>query len=59
MYQKRKNLSMSNSVGMLTKNLQVVSFDSDWKEVYLGTIRRNHFTAFCPNEVSTAVNIGK
>ena len=48
---------MSNSVGMLTKNLQVVSFDSEWREIYLGTVRRNHFTAFCPNDVSTAVNI--
>ena len=48
---------MSNSVGMLTKNLQVVSFDADWKEIYIGTVRRNHFTAFCPNDVPNAVNI--
>ena len=27
---------MSNSTGMLTKNLQVVSFDADWREIYLG-----------------------
>lgn len=48
---------MSNTVGMMTKNLQVVSFDADWKEIYMGTVRRNHFTAFCPNDVPTAVNI--
>ena len=48
---------MSNTVGMLAKNLQVVSFDGDWKEIYLGTVRKNHFTAFCPNEVSSAVDI--
>ena len=57
MYQKSKTLSMSNTVGMLAKNLQVVSFDGDWKEIYLGTVRKNHFTAFCPNEVSSAVDI--
>ena len=49
MYHKGRILSMSNTVGMLTKNLQVVSFDADWREIYLGTVRRNHFTAFCPN----------
>jgi hypothetical protein len=36
MYQKGKTINISNSVGMLSKNLQVVSFDGDWKEIYLG-----------------------
>ena len=57
MYTKDKALNMSVSTGMLTKNLQVVSFDADWKEIYLGTVRRNHFTAFCPNDVESAVEI--
>ena len=42
---------------MSVKNLQVVSFDSEWKEIYLGTIRRNHFSAFCPHNVPNAVSI--
>ena len=57
MYTKDKALNMSVSTGMLTKNLQVVSFDADWKEIYLGTVRRNHFTAFCPNDVESAIEI--
>ena len=36
MYQKGKTINISNSVGMLSKNLQVVSFDGDWREIYLG-----------------------
>ena len=57
MYKKAKILSISNGAGMSVKNLQVVSFDSDWKEIYLGTIRRNHFSAFCPHNVPNAVSI--
>ena len=57
MYKKQKNLSISSGAGMSVKNLQVVSFDSEWKEIYLGTIRRNHFSAFCPNSVANAVSI--
>ncbi len=37
-----------NSTSLMAKNLQVVSFDSDWKEVYLGTVRRDSFNASCP-----------
>ena len=57
MYNKTKVLSISNGAGMSVKNLQVVSFDSEWKEIYLGTIRRNHFSAFCPHNVPNAVSI--
>ena len=57
MYKKLKNLAISSGAGMTVKNLQVVSFDSEWKEIYLGTIRRNHFSAFCPNSVPNAVSI--
>ena len=31
-------------------HLQVVSFDSDWNEIYLGTFRRDNFSAICPNQ---------
>ena len=57
MYQKGKVITMDSTAGMTCKNLQVVSFDSEWNEIYLGTTRRNRFTAFCPNEVTNAVNI--
>ncbi len=57
MYQKGKVLTMASTAGMMAKNLQVVSFDSEWNEIYLGTSRRNHFTAFCPNNVANAINI--
>ena len=55
MYQKVKSLQTAHSASMMCKNLQVVSFDSEWKEVYLGTIRRESFTAICPNDVPKAV----
>lgn len=57
MYEKGKVVTMSASSGLLTKNLQVVSFDSEWNEIYLGSVRRDHFTAFCPNPVDSAVAI--
>lgn len=37
--------------------LQVVSFDSEWREVYVGYIRKDVFTGECPNEVNNAAKI--
>ena len=42
MYSKDRILNMSNSTGMLTKNLQVVSFDADWREIYLGNFSNEY-----------------
>ena len=52
MYEKTKSLETERTVSMMPKNLQVVSFDSDWKEIYLGTVRKDVFSAFCPNGVA-------
>ena len=34
-----RTIELSKSVGIMAKNLQVVSFDSEWSEIYLGTVR--------------------
>jgi hypothetical protein len=34
--------------------MQVVSFDADWNEIYLGTTRCDVFSAICPNSVPHA-----
>lgn len=41
---------VDQSVSMMAKNIQVVSFDSDWREVYIGTVRRNMFIGVCAHE---------
>lgn len=46
-----------HSVSMLPKNLQVVSFDPEWREIYLGTLRRDGFSAVCPHDVPTASKV--
>ena len=51
MYDKKKEVVISHTVSMLPKNLHVISFDSEWREVYLGTVRRGRFVGVCPNEV--------
>ena len=38
MYERGKEVSLESSVGLMVKNLQVVSFDSEWLEIYLGTV---------------------
>ena len=38
MYERGKEVSLESSVGLMIKNLQVVSFDSEWLEIYLGTV---------------------
>ena len=55
MYSRERSIVLDESVGLMAKNLQVVSFDSKWKEVYLGTARRDRFIAVCPNEVTILV----
>ena len=50
MYEKGKVISLSETVGLMSKNLQVVSFDSSWHEIYVGTVRRDRFIAVCPNQ---------
>ena len=50
MYEKGKVVSLSETVGLMSKNLQVVSFDSSWHEIYIGTVRRDRFIAVCPNQ---------
>ncbi len=46
-----------HSVSMLPKNLQVVSFDPEWREIYLGTLRRDGFSAVCPHDVPAAAKV--
>ena len=41
MYERGKEISLESTVGLMVKNLQVVSFDSDWLEIYLGTVSLN------------------
>lgn len=55
MYEKGKVLNLCETVGLLGKNLQVVSFDSAWNEIYIGTVRRDRFIAVCPNQVTTQI----
>ena len=55
MYEKGKVVNLSETVGLMSKNLQVVSFDSSWHEIYIGTVRRDRFIAVCPNQVMTPV----
>ena len=38
MYERGKEVTLESSVGLMVKNLQVVSFDSEWLEIYLGTV---------------------
>ena len=57
MYEKGHTVIIEQGVGMTPKNLQVVSFDSEWKEIYLGTFRRDNFSAMCPNNVPSASNV--
>ena len=54
MYGNERAVELSQTVGLTPKNLQVVSFDSEWKEIYLGTSRRDTFSAICPNKVPKA-----
>ena len=32
-------------------------FDDLFSQTFLGTVRKNHFTAFCPNDVPSAIQI--
>jgi len=57
MYEKIKNVNLKTSVSAQVKNLQVVSFDGDWKEIYVGVARRDIFTAECPNNVPEAAKV--
>ena len=41
MYERGKEVTLEASVGVMVKNLQVVSFDSEWLEIYLGTVSYN------------------
>ena len=41
-------IPLPKSVGMMAKNLQVVSFDADWTEIYLGTVRAGINTIMAP-----------
>jgi hypothetical protein len=50
MYEKGKVVSLCETVGLMSKNLQVVSFDSSWHEIYIGTVRKDRFIAVCPNQ---------
>ena len=35
----------------------MVSFDADWSEIYIGSSRRDTFTALCPNNVPEAAKV--
>ena len=38
-------------------DIKVVSFDADWKEIYVGVARKDIFTAECPNNVPEAAKV--
>ena len=74
MYDQCRTISIPSSVSTQVKNLQVgitrseirhdslhhqvVSFDSEWREVYVGYVRKDLFTGECPNSnVSNAAKI--
>ena len=38
-------------------DIEVVSFDADWKEIYVGVARKDIFTAECPNNVPDAAKV--
>ena len=57
MYARGKTVEMEQSVGIMPKNLQVVSFDAEWNEIYVGTARRDVFSASCPNPVPKASRV--
>ena len=44
MYDKCKNIIIPSSSSAQVKNLQVVSFDAEWREVYVGYVRKDVFT---------------
>ena len=46
MYERGKEVNLEASVGVMVKNLQVVSFDSEWFEIYLGTVCKATITRF-------------
>ena len=46
MYERGKEVNLEASVGVMVKNLQVVSFDSEWLEIYLGTVCKATITPF-------------
>lgn len=46
MYERGKEVGLEASVSVMVKNLQVVSFDSEWLEIYLGTVCQNKTTFF-------------
>ncbi len=54
---KRCSLQLPQSPSIMSKNLQVVSFDSDWREVYLGVVKRDVFAATCVNSVPSAAQV--
>merc|ERR1719150_1619783 len=37
--------------------MSVVSFDAEWREVYIGYVRKDLFTGECPNNVTDAAKI--
>ena len=53
MYERGKEVTLEASVGVMVKNLQVVSFDSEWLEIYLGTVCQNKtkFHIICIREI--------
>ncbi len=34
-----------------------MSFDPEWREIYLGTLRRDGFSAVCPHDVPSASKV--
>ena len=36
-----------------------MSFDADWKEVYIGASKKDSFTAVCPNNIPESVEVIK
>lgn len=57
MYQRVKHLPALHSASMMTKNLQVVSFDSAWNEIYVGSVHGDTFSAACPNKTSSEMQV--
>lgn len=57
MYEKVRTVSLQTSVAAQAKNLQVVSFDADWNEIYVGACRKDQFAAICPNNIPDAAHV--
>ena len=57
MYLRDRSIALPKGAAMMVKNLQVVSFDANWQEIYVGALRGDNFSAVCPNQIPNAADI--